>query len=137
MSFKKLPFLLAGTGGPLVLGFVHCLCLGADICTGLVLHLQERQTVPSFGSGFPRLFLSLTSLSIHPTPYPCVCTDSELTLGRGPVSTGNQRIAHAHTSTGVEDHWGFPILSLGPSSPWHQLEGRMSHPNHCLWAYVT
>lgn len=120
-----------------MLGFFHGLCLDADICIGLVLHLQERQTVPSFwvqlSSSLPFL-----NLSLHPPhPHPCVCTDSELTLGPGPVSTGNQCIAHAHRSTGVEGHWGFPILSLGASSPWHQLEGRMSHPNHCLWAYVT
>ena len=95
-------------------------------------------------SGTPALRVASISLSLEKspslpsTPPPTrVSTDSELTLGRGPVSTGNQRIAHAHTSTGVEDHWGFLILSLGPSSPWHQLEGRMSHPNHCLWAYVT
>lgn len=102
---------------------------------GLVLHLQERQTVPSFGSGFPSLFLSLTS---PPTPHPRVCADSELTtLGLGPVSTGNQRIAHAHTGMGVGDHRGFLIPSLGASSPWQQLEGRVSHPNHGLQAYVT
>lgn len=89
---------------------------------------QERQTVPSFGSGFLVSFLLLTSLSIYPTPDPCLYRQ-ELTLGRGPVSTGNQHSTRSHKH-GVEDHWGFLILSLGPSSSWHQPEGRMSHPNH-------
>lgn len=93
----------------------------------LTLHLQERQS-----SVLGPAFLVSPSPTLPPLPS-CVCTDSELTLGLGPVSTGNQHRAHDHTSLGVGGHWASPSLSRGASSPWHQLEGRVSHPNHCSW----